>query len=59
MTNTIKGVETPVLLKSDTLGRVRTPADRRERLLHEFERGGLSGPKFAELTGLKYQTPAT
>ena len=53
------GVDTPVLLKSDTLGRVRTPAERRERLLDEFEHSGLSGQKFAELTGLKYQTFAT
>ena len=59
MTNTTRGVETPVLLKSDTRGRVRTPAGRRERLLDEFERSGLSGQKFAELTGLKYQTFAT
>ena len=59
MTTTTKGVETPVLLKSDTLGRVRTPAGRRERLLDEFERSGVSGQKFAELTGLKYQTFAT
>ena len=59
MTNTTKGVDSPMLLKSDTLGRVRTPAERRERLLDEFERSGLSGQKFAELTGLKYQTFAT
>ena len=48
-----------MLLKSDTRGRVRTPAGRRERWLDEFERSGLSGQKFAELTGLKYQTFAT
>ena len=44
---------------SDSLGRVRTPAERREVLLDEFERSGLSGQKFAELTGLKYQTFVT
>ena len=53
MTNTTKGVDSPMLLKSDTLGRVRTPAERRERLLDEFERSGLSGQKFAELTELR------
>jgi len=32
------------------------PAERRESLLDEFERSGLSGAKFAELMGLKYPT---
>ena len=44
------------VLKTDTKGRVRTTPERREKLLDEFERSGLSGAKFAELTGLKYQT---
>jgi hypothetical protein len=44
------------ILKTDTRGRLRTPADRRESLLDEFERSGLSGTKFAELAGIKYQT---
>jgi len=44
------------ILKTDTKGRVRTPADRRESLLDEFERSGLSAVKFAELAGIKYQT---
>jgi hypothetical protein len=47
------------VLKRDGQGRVRTPAIRREELLDEFERSGLSGPKFAVLAGLKYQTFAT
>ena len=47
------------ILKTDVLGRVKTPAARREQLLDEFERSGLTGQKFAELTGLKYQTFAT
>ncbi len=58
MTNTTKAGEAP-LLKTDTLGRVHTPATRREQLLDEFERSGTSGLRFAELTGLKYQTFAT
>ena len=45
-----------LLLKSDTLGRVCTPPARREQLLDEFERSGLSGAKFAALAGLKYPT---
>ena len=44
------------ILKTDGRGRVRTPAARRESLLDEFERSGLSGPKFAALAGIKYQT---
>ena len=44
------------ILKRDTKGRIRTPLARREQLLDEFERSGLSGAEFAALTGLKYQT---
>ena len=47
------------LLKTDVLGRVKTPAARREQLLDEFARSGTSGQKFAELVGVKYQTFAT
>ena len=48
-----------VVLKQDGLGRVKTPSARREHLLDEFERSGLSGKKFAALAGIKYQTFAT
>lgn len=34
-------------------------AERRESLLDEFERSGLTGAKFAALMGLKYPTFAT
>jgi DNA-binding transcriptional regulator YiaG len=44
------------VLKTDTRGRVLTPPERREKLLEEFERSGLSGAKFAALAGIKYQT---
>ena len=47
------------LLKTDVMGRVKTPAARRELLLDEFERSGTSGQKFAELVGVRYQTFAT
>ena len=43
-------------MKQDTRGRVRTPTKRREALLDEFERGGVSAAKFAELVGVKYST---
>src|ERR1700758_2999919 len=55
--NTTPSDET--ILKIDVLGRVKTPAARREQLLDEFERSGLSGQQFAELVGVKYQTFAT
>ncbi len=44
------------VLKTDAKGRVQTPSERREKLLDEFERSGLSGAKFAALVGIKYQT---
>jgi DNA-binding transcriptional regulator YiaG len=47
------------LMKVDTRGRVRTTAKRRESVLEEYDRSGLSGRKFAELAGIKYQTFAT
>jgi hypothetical protein len=47
------------VIKTDSLGRLRVTAQRREDLLDEFERSGLSGQKFAEVLGLKYQTFAT
>ena len=46
-------------LKTDVLGRVRTPTARREALLAEFERSGVSGRKFAGLMGVNYQTFAS
>jgi len=44
------------ILKQDTRGRVRTPLARREELLDEFERSGLSGMRFAKMVGIKYAT---
>lgn len=57
MTDMIPGDES--VLKADKMGRVRTPAARREELLAEFEKSGLSGTQFAELAGANYQTTAT
>ncbi len=48
-----------VVLKTDQLGRMQTPVERREQILDEFERSGLSGKKFAALVGIKYPTLAT
>lgn len=47
------------VLKTDVLGRVKTDAGQRESILDEFERSGLSGTKFAAVTGVKYQTFAS
>ena len=47
------------VLKTDTLGRVKTPVERREALLDEFEGSGMSGVKFASYIGIKYQTFAS
>jgi hypothetical protein len=48
-----------VVLKTDKLGRMQMPVARREQVLDEFERSGLSGKKFAALVGIKYPTLAT
>ncbi len=54
MTNTTGADE--VVLKTDVLGRVRMLAERRERLLDEFERSGLSAAEFARQHRLNYTT---
>lgn len=48
-----------IVLKSDGAGRVQTPVQRQVELVREFERSGLSGPRFAALSGVNYQTFAT
>ena len=45
-----------MVLKSDEAGRVKTPVARQVALVREFERSGLSGPRFGELAGVNYQT---
>ena len=56
MTNTTPAHE---VLKTDVLGRVKTPRARQDALLDEFEQSGVSGKKFAALIGVNYQTFAT
>ena len=48
-----------LILKTDVLGRVRMPADRREAILDAFEQSGMSGQAFAKQIGVKYTTFAT
>ncbi|HWQ90960.1 MAG TPA: hypothetical protein VN673_04760, partial [Clostridia bacterium] len=45
-----------LILKTDTRGHLRVPVERREVLLAEFDRSGLSGKQFARLSGIKYST---
>jgi len=45
------------VLRTDTRGRVRTPVERREALLDEFERSSMSAMAFAKLTGINYAIP--
>jgi hypothetical protein len=57
MTTTLSDDPAPApsaILKCDRRGRVRVPRERQEALLDEFERSGLSGAKFASLSGVKY-----
>ena len=49
-------VQDQKLMTTDAHGRVRVPVERREGLLDEFERSGLSGVKFAQMVGVKYPT---
>ena len=46
-------------LKSDKLGRVRTPCAKRDEILDAFERSGVSGVEFARMAGIKYPTLAS
>lgn len=56
---TATGAAEGSIFKTDTMGRVRVPAARREALLDEFERGGASGQAFAAMVGVRYSTFAT
>lgn len=42
--------------RADRLGRVRMPRERRDELLAEYERSGLSQAEFARRTGVRYPT---
>ena len=44
------------VMKIDGKGCVRTPRSRQNELLDEYERSGLTGPKFSALAGIKYPT---
>ena len=44
------------ILKVDETGRVRTPPEKRETLLAEFDRSGMTGAQFARFSGVRYPT---
>ena len=44
------------ILAADKRGRVRVSEERREALLDEFERSGMSAMRFTERIGVKYPT---
>lgn len=56
MTFMTEGDGASEILKSDKLGRVQVPPERREAILDEFECSGMSGIAFARHHGIKYQT---
>jgi hypothetical protein len=44
------------MLPVDTRGRVRVSAQRREALLAQYDKSGMTGKRFAAWAGIKYQT---
>jgi transposase-like protein len=49
-------LESPQILKVDEVGRVRTPREKQEVVLDEYERSGMTGRQFAGHVGVKYPT---
>ncbi len=56
MQSTTSALPASEILKRDKRGRVWMKPKRREALLDEFERSGLSGAQFARLTGVNYSS---
>jgi hypothetical protein len=46
------------ILSQDAQGRVLVPRERRELMLEEYDRSGMSGVRFAQYVGIKYTTLA-
>lgn len=59
MTSTTEPDDSGQILKTDKLGRVQVSPERREAILDEFERSGMTGTAFAKRYGIKYQTFAS
>jgi DNA-binding transcriptional regulator YiaG len=56
MTHSDFDTESVTVLKQDRRGRVLTTPSQRLALLQQFEKCGLSGPQFAGVAGINYQT---
>lgn len=56
MQSTTSALPASEILKRDKRGRVWMKPKRREALLDEFERSGLTGAQFARLTGVNYSS---
>ena len=44
------------ILKVDEAGRVRMPSGKREAMLTEYDRSGMTGAQFARFVGVRYST---
>ena len=44
------------ILKVDEAGRIQTPPEKREGMLAEYERSGMTGAQFARFVGVRYST---
>ena len=44
------------ILKVDEAGRVQTPPEKREVMLAEYDRSGMTGAQFARFVGVRYST---
>ncbi|HEY5812117.1 MAG TPA: hypothetical protein VIT23_05650, partial [Terrimicrobiaceae bacterium] len=44
------------ILKVDEVGRVRTPPEKREAMVAEYDRSGMTGAQFARFVGVRYST---
>lgn len=44
------------ILKVDEVGRIQTPPEKREALLDEYDRSGMTGAQFARFSGVRYAT---
>lgn len=59
MTDSDLDTESVAVLKQDRRGRVLTTPSQRLAFLQQFEKSGLSGPQFARVAGINYQTFAS
>jgi hypothetical protein len=55
---TFASEESGQILSQDAQGRVLVSRERRQSLLEEYDRSGMSGIKFAQYVGIKYSTLA-